>query len=187
MLAASFTEGPTLWYANRATGVVLVVLLTVSTAMGVYSTARGGSTRWPRFATQSLHRNVSLLAMVLLALHIASAVVDTFVDIRWYEAFVPFVGSYKPLWLGIGAVASDLLLAVLVTSLVRHRLQHRSWRVVHLLSYPAWAVGVLHGIGIGTDSFTSWGLSVSAASTGVVATFAVVRLVTLVNERRLAA
>jgi predicted ferric reductase len=184
---AAFTGGPVLWYANRATGVVLVVLLTAATAMGVYSTARAGSARWPRFATQALHRNVSLLASVMLALHAASAVVDTYVDIRWYDAFVPFLGKYEALWLGIGTVASDLIVAVILTSLVRERFRHRGWRIVHLLSYPAWAVGVAHGLGIGTDSFTPWGLSISALSVGVVATFAVVRLNTLAHERRLAA
>lgn len=181
----AFTHGPTLWYANRATGVVLVALLTLATGIGVVSTARGGSVRWPRFATQALHRNVSLLAMVMLGLHVAAAVVDTFVDIRWYEAFVPFVGSYDPLWLGLGAIALDLLVAVTVTSLVRQRLNHRRWRLIHLASYVAWAIGVAHGIGIGTDAFTLWGMGVSAASVGIVAAFCVVRLGTLVHERRL--
>lgn len=185
-MPASFTSGPVLWYANRSTGVVLVVLLTLSTAMGVLSTARASSARWPRFATQALHRNVSLLALAMLVLHIASAVIDTYVDIRWYEGIVPFVGSYEPLWLGIGTIACDLLLAITLTSLVRQRLRHRHWRLVHLLSYPAWAVGVVHGIGIGTDSFTTWGLAVSAASVAVVVTVGVVRLITLAHERRLA-
>ena len=180
-----FTHGPTLWYANRATGVVLVALLTLSTAVGILATARTGWVRWPRFATQALHRNVSLLAMFMLALHILSAVIDTYVTIDWYEALVPFVGSYQPLWLGIGAIAFDLLLAVVLTSLVRERLNHRRWRIIHLASYLAWAVGVAHGIGIGTDAFTVWGMSVNALSVGVVAAFAVLRVGTLVHERRL--
>lgn len=184
---AAFTGGPMLWYANRATGVVLVVLLTMSTAMGVYSTARAGSVRWPRFATQALHRNVSLLAMVMLVLHIASAVIDTYVDIRWWEAFVPFLGTYKPLWLGLGSVAWDLMLAIVITSLMRERFAHRRWRTVHLLSYPAWVVGVIHGLGIGTDSFTAWSLTITALCIAVVALSTVVRLVTFANERRLAA
>jgi predicted ferric reductase len=180
-----FTHGPTLWYANRATGVVLVGLLTLSTGMGVMSTARAGSAGWPRFATQTLHRNVSLLAMAMLYLHVLAAVVDTYVNIRWYDAFIPFNGGYQHLWLGLGAVSCDLLIAVVVTSLVRERLNHRRWRLIHLASYAAWAIGVLHGIGIGTDAFTVWGMSVNALSVGVVAVFCVVRLGTLVHERRL--
>lgn len=186
-MLALFTDGKTLWYAMRAAGVVLVVLLTASTAMGVFSTARASSVRWPRFATQALHRNVSLLAMLMLAVHIACSVLHEFVDIRWWDAFVPFLGPYQPLWIGLGTVATDLMIVIVITSLVRERLQHRGWRTVHLASYAAWAIGVVHGVGIGTDSFSTWGLSISAMSIGVVATFGVVRLVTLAHERRLAA
>jgi methionine sulfoxide reductase heme-binding subunit len=180
-----FTHGPTLWYANRATGIVLVGLLTLATAIGVVSTARAGSARWPRFATQALHRNVSLLAMAMLAAHVVSAVADSYVNIRWFDAFVPFLGEYKPMWLGIGAVACDLLLAVVVTSLVRQRLNHLRWRLIHLMAYGAWAVGVVHGIGIGTDALTLWGWSINGLSVVVVAAFGVLRVGTLLHERRL--
>jgi methionine sulfoxide reductase heme-binding subunit len=182
---ASFTHGPMLWYANRATGVVLVGLLTLATGIGVVSTARTGSPRWPRFATQALHRNVSLLAMAMLVTHIASAVVDTYVDIRWYDAVVPLVGRYRPVWLGLGAVSFDVLVAVTLTSLVRERLNRRWWRSVHVSAYLAWAIGVVHGIGIGTDTSSVWAVAVNAASVGVVVTFGVVRIGTLVHERRL--
>jgi len=182
---SDFTHGPTLWYANRATGVVLVALLTLSTAIGVLSTARAGSARWPRFATQALHRNVSLLSMIMLALHVGTAVIDTYVDIRWYDGVVPFVGDYRRMWLGLGTVSLDLLLAVVLTSLVRERLNHLRWRIIHLASYLAWVIGVVHGIGIGTDAFSVWGMSVNALCVGVVAAFAVLRLGTLVHERRL--
>jgi methionine sulfoxide reductase heme-binding subunit len=182
---SQFTHGPTLWYANRATGIVLVGLLTVATGIGVASTARAGSARWPRFATQALHRNVSLLAMCMLVAHVAFAVVDTYVDIRWFDAFVPFVGRYQQWWLGVGTVCFDVIVVIVLTSLVRDRLNHRRWRLIHLASYLAWAIGVVHGIGIGTDSYTVWGLSVTAVSVGVVAAFCVVRLGTLVQERRL--
>jgi sulfoxide reductase heme-binding subunit YedZ len=181
------THGPLLWFANRSTGVVLIGLLTMSTAMGVVSTARAGSVRWPRFATQALHRNVSLLTTAMLLVHIATSVIDTYVDIRWYDAVIPFLGSYSRLWLGVGAVASDLLIAVVVTSLIRSRLNHRRWRSVHLLSYLGWALGVAHGLGIGTDAGTGWGMAISALSVGVVAGFGVLRAATLVHERRIAA
>ncbi len=181
------THGPMLWYANRGTGVVLLALLTLTTAMGVMSTARAGTSRWPRFATQALHRNVSLLTASLLAVHITTAVVDSYVDIRWYEAFLPRAGGYKGVWLWLGTLACDLLLAIVLTSLVRHRLTHRNWRGIHLLAYLFWGVAVLHGVGIGTDSGTSWGVGVTVASVGVIAAVGVIRLATLSHERRLAA
>jgi DMSO/TMAO reductase YedYZ heme-binding membrane subunit len=181
-----FLHGPTLWFANRATGVVLILLLTVSTAIGVFSTARAGSVRWPRFATQALHRNISLIAMVMLGLHVVSAVVDTYVNIRWWDAVVPFLGSYSRWWLGVGAVSLDLLIAIVITSLIRQRFNHLRWRLIHLMSYLAWGLGVAHGVGIGTDAFTVWGMSINAVSVGLVAAFGVIRVGTLVHERRLA-
>jgi len=181
------THGEVLWFANRATGVVLIALLTLSTAIGVFSTARAGSPRWPRFATQALHRNVSLLTTAMLAVHIASAVVDTYVNIRWWDALVPFLGLYSRLWLGLGTIASDLLIAVVITSLIRHRLNHRRWRIIHLLSYFGWLIGLVHGIGIGTDSATVWGLASSVLSVAVVAAFAGLRVATLLHERRIEA
>ena len=179
--------GPLLWYLNRGTGVVLVALLTGSCVLGILATVRAGGPRWPRFATQALHRNLSLLATAFLLLHVVTAVVDTYVDIRWWESVVPFLGRYRPLWLGLGAVGFDLIGAVVVTSLVRHRMNHARWRAVHLASYLAWGIGILHGIGIGTDTTTSWGAGVTVVSVGAVTAAAVVRLSTWSHERKLAA
>jgi sulfoxide reductase heme-binding subunit YedZ len=187
VLAAEGFTDPVLWFANRGTGVVLVVLLTLSMVMGVFSTVRASTPRWPRFATQALHRNISLLTAAMLAGHVATAVIDEFVPIRWFDAFIPVTGKYQPFWLGMGALALDLILIVVVTSLVRDRLGHRGWRAIHMLTYVAWGLGVLHGVGIGTDSETSWGAGVTIASIGAVGVAVIVRGATYWNERRLAA
>ena len=153
--------GPMLWFANRGTGVVLLVLLTLSTMLGVLSTARATGRLWPRMLSQGLHRNVSLLAVTFLAAHVVAAVVDSYVDIRWWHAFVPFRATYEPIWLGFGALALDLLIAVTLTSMLRHRMSHRPWRAVHVLAYAAWGLGVLHGMKMGTDAATVWGAAVN--------------------------
>jgi len=176
-------DGPALWFANRGTGFVLLVLLTLSTVLGVLSTARFSPRLWPRMLTQGLHRNISLLAVTFLAAHVVTAVVDTFVDIRWYDAFVPFGGRYMPLWLGYGAVALDLLIAVTVTSLVRHKMSHKPWRVVHLLAYGAWGLGLLHGLQMGTDASTQWGAAIIYGCIAVVLAAVVARLGLLVRPR----
>ena len=157
LATASFMEGPTLWFANRGTGFMLLVLLTMATMLGVLSTSRMSVRLWPRMLSQGLHRNVSLLAVTFLAAHVVTAVVDTFVDIRWWQAFVPFAGTYQPIWLGLGTLSLDLLIAVSVTSVLRHRMAHRPWRAIHVMAYAAWALGLLHGLQIGTDSGTTWG------------------------------
>ena len=150
------TTGSPLWYLARGTGVVSLALLTMTVLLGLTSVTRWSSTRWPRFVTASLHRNVSLLSVVFLVVHIGSSVLDTYTHISLTDAFVPFVGTYRPFWLGLGALAFDLILALIVTSLIRVRLGLRLWRSVHWLAYAAWPVAVLHGLGTGTDASQRW-------------------------------
>jgi DMSO/TMAO reductase YedYZ heme-binding membrane subunit len=131
---------------------VLLVLLTVVTVLGITARRSRSGRRLPGFVLPALHRNLGVMALALLAVHAGSAVVDEYVDIRWWQVLVPLELSYQPVWLAVGTVASDLVLAVLLTSAVRNRLGHRGWRVVHQLSYGAWVVGTVHGLGIGTDT-----------------------------------
>ena len=182
-VSASVLNGPALWFANRGTGFVLLVLLTLSTMLGVLSTARVSPRLWPRMLTQGLHRNVSLLAVTFLAAHVATAVADTFVDIRWWNAFVPFSGTYKPQWLGIGSFALDLLIAVTATSVLRHRMSHRPWRAVHVMAYAAWGLGLVHGLQMGTDAATVWGAAINYGCIGVVLVAVLTRLGLLVRPK----
>ncbi|WP_406441203.1 ferric reductase-like transmembrane domain-containing protein [Streptomyces sp. NBC_00631] len=146
----------TLWYANRATGAVCLVLFTVVVLLGIAVRLRTRLPGLPRFGTVALHRTLSLSATAFLALHITVAIVDGYVNITALDAVVPFVSDYQPLWLGLGTVAFDLMLAVVITSLLRDRLGHRTWRAVHWLAYASWPVALVHGIGIGTDAGTDW-------------------------------
>lgn len=167
---------PMLWFANRGSGFVLLLLLTLATMLGVLSTARVSTPLWPRMLTQGLHRNVSLLAVAFLAAHVTTAVLDTFVDIRWWHAFVPFSGTYEPLWLGLGSLGLDLLIAVTLTSMLRHRMSHRPWRAVHVMAYAAWGLGLVHGMGLGTDSATAWGAALSYGCIAAVSVTLLARL-----------
>jgi methionine sulfoxide reductase heme-binding subunit len=157
------TSSTPLWYATRATGLVALVLLTVSMALGLLASVRYQRRGWPRFVTQGLHRNVSLLALAFTVAHVLTTVLDGFVSIPIQDAFVPFIGSYRPLWLGLGAIAFDLMLALIVTSLLRTRMSHRTWLVVHWTAYLCWPVAVLHGLGTGTDTPVRWVLVLTGA------------------------
>jgi DMSO/TMAO reductase YedYZ heme-binding membrane subunit len=158
------TAGPSaLWYLTRATGAVTLLLLTASMVLGVSNVGRLQSTRWPRFVVEGVHRNVSLLAIVVLIVHIATSVLDPFAGIHLIDAVVPFVGSYRPFWLGLGAFASDLLLAIAITSLVRRRLGLGTWRAIHWLAYLCWPVAVMHTVGTGSDVKQVWLLALTAA------------------------
>ena len=118
-------SGPGLWYATRAAGLVTLVLLTATTALGLLTAGRVSTVRWPRFLVIGLHRNISLLALVFLGLHIGTTVVDSYTSIGIQDAVIPFLSGYHRLWLGLGAIASDVLIAVSVTSALRQRIGHR--------------------------------------------------------------
>ena len=170
------TVGSPLWYLSRGTGVVSLALLTLVLLGGIL--VRGGTrpVRLPRFVVLGLHRNVSLLALVFLAVHIATAVIDPYVTINITDAVVPFGSAYRPVWLGLGALALDLLLALVVTSLLRARLGLRTWRAVHWAAYAVWPVALLHGLETGTDAGRLWFRLPVAACVGTVVAAAAWRL-----------
>jgi sulfoxide reductase heme-binding subunit YedZ len=149
------------WYLTRSTGIVAMVLLSAAVALGIIDVKRFSNPRWPRFVVDALHRNVSLLAMAFLGVHIITSVLDSFAPIGLVDAVIPFAGTYRPFWLGLGAVSFDLLVAVVATSLMRQRLGYASWRAVHWLTYAAWPVALLHGFGTGSDVRFTWMLAIS--------------------------
>jgi sulfoxide reductase heme-binding subunit YedZ len=161
-------DAQTMWYVTRATGVVSLVLLTGALVLGITEAVRWASDRWPRFVTAGLHKNVSLLATTFIAAHVATAIIDGFAPIGWLDAIVPFRSAYRPLWLGFGAVAVDLLIALVATSLLRRRIGPRVWRGVHWCAYACWPVALLHGLGTGTDTTTSWLLGLEGLCLGAV-------------------
>lgn len=153
-----------LWYTTRGAGAVSLVLLSAVVVLGILSVLRVQSAGWPRFLTAGLHRNLALMTLVFLALHIVTAVVDPFTHLGWLAAVVPFSSYYRTLWLGLGTVAFELLLAIVVTSLVRGFIGQVAWRLVHWLTYASWPIAVLHGFGTGTDAWSVWLFALQAAS-----------------------
>jgi methionine sulfoxide reductase heme-binding subunit len=166
--------GPTpMWYATRASGDTALVLLSASVILGLLTSSRQSRPDWPRFAVQSLHRNLSLLVVVFLALHIVTSIIDPFAKLTVLDAVVPFVATYRPVWLGLGVVSLELLVAITTTSLLRRHLRWRAWRAIHLLAYASWPIAVVHGIGTGTDTKSWWALLlVTACVASVVGAFA---------------
>ncbi|MEU8925369.1 ferric reductase [Kitasatospora sp. NPDC048545] len=151
-----------LWYATRAGGTVALLLLTATVVLGIAAGGRYVPGRIARFEVGALHRNLSLLTTVFLGLHIATAIADPFVHLTWLDALVPFASSYRPFWLGLGALAVDLLLAVLLTSALRLRIGRRAWKAVHWAAYALWPLALLHGAGTGTDTRLTLQLALTA-------------------------
>ena len=153
-----------------------MVLLSGVVILGILSALRVQATGWPRFLTTGLHRNVALTAVVFLALHIVTAVVDPFTHLGFGAAIIPFSSYYRTFWLGLGAVAFELMLAIVITSLVRGLIGHRAWRAIHWLAYASWPIAIVHGFGTGTDGWSAWFLGLAAMCVGAVGVATVYRL-----------
>ncbi len=139
-----------LWYTSRATGVVSIVLLTAVLVLGLLTTGSRRPHGESATVVVALHRSLSLGMSAFLVVHILTAIVETYVSIDLVSAVLPFTSGYEPLWVGLGTLAFDILVAVVVTSVLRHRLAERTWRWVHGLSFALWPLAVVHGVALGT-------------------------------------
>ena len=175
MIAAA-VNAKTLWYLTRGTGIVALLLLTASVALGVLTTSRWRSPRWPRFAVSAVHRNLTLLTIAFVAVHVVTTVLDGYAPIRLLDAIVPFASPYRPIWLGLGAVAFDLLLALVVTSLLRARVGYRLWRRIHWLAYASWPVALVHALGTGSDARVGFMVLAGLTSIAIVVLAVLVRV-----------
>ncbi len=148
---SALTHTTVLWYASRATGIVAMVLLSLVVVLGVLVSRKVRLPGLPRFAVVGLHRRVSLIAVLFVAVHVLSAVADSYVGISLAAVIVPFTSAYRPLEVGLGVVALDLGIAVIGTSLLRTRIGWKTWRLVHWLAYAAYPIAILHGFTSATD------------------------------------
>jgi predicted ferric reductase len=181
------THTTALWYASRATGVVTLLLLTGVLLLGILVNRQGRLPGLPSFAVTGLHRNVSLLAVAFLVIHVITAIVDPYVTIGLAAAVLPFASGYKPFWLGLGAISLDLIAALILTSLARARMSRRAWRGIHWLAYAAWPLAVVHSLGSSSDARSGLVLSVLAGCVLAVAAALAWRLSRAAREVPLAA
>jgi len=164
------------WFITRGSAIVALILLTLTVSLGVASVKRIERAGVPRFVINAVHRNASLFAVVFLAIHVVTAVLDTYVHTRIVDAFIPFGAAYRPFWMGLGAISLDLFGAVLVTSLLRRHIGYRAWRATHWLAYASWPVALLHTLGTGSDVGTTWMRVVTGVCVAIVAASLLTRL-----------
>lgn len=140
-----------LWYLSRATGIASIVLLTAVVVLGVVTAGRRDPRAERATVVMALHRWLSLGMLSFLLLHIGTAILETYVAIDVISLLVPFTSDYATVWVGLGTLAFDILLAIIATSMLRHRLPERVWRLVHWGAYAMWPLGLIHGIMLATS------------------------------------
>lgn len=158
-----------LWALGRGTGITALGFLTLSIALGIATRSGRKMLSLPRFAVHDVHRFAALFATVLVAIHVLTLWADPYAQLRLVDLVVPFLGVNRPLWLGLGTLAVDVLVAVIVTSLLRPRIGLRGFRVVHWATYLLWPIAFAHAIGNGTDAGRPWFLLFAAGCAATVA------------------
>jgi len=164
------TSSPADWYAARAAGVVAYILLSTVVVLGVTMAGKKKLHRWPRFAVEDVHRFGGILVGMFVAVHVVTIAIDSWLPFSLASIVIPFTSKYKPLWVGLGIVAAELLVALAITNRLRNRsLPYRFWRRAHYLNFAVWGAATLHNLGSGTDRGTPWLLAIMAAATSLVA------------------
>lgn len=157
-----------LWAVGRGTGIAALILFTVSVVLGIVTRSGRPLPGLPRFSITLVHRNVSLAATLFLLVHIVSLFFDPYAQLNLLDAVVPFFGSYRPFWQGLGTVGFDLVLVLVVTGLLRGRLGPRTFKAIHWAAYAMWPIALAHAIGNGTNGTEGWFLVLAGAAVLVV-------------------
>ena len=165
-----------LWALGRGTGIAALVILTLSMASGTVTRSGRPILTLPRFGVVELHKNTSLLGALLIVIHVGALFFDPYAQLNVVDSVVPFLGQYRPFWLGLGTLAVDLIIVVVATALLRHRLGHRTFRVVHWSAYALWPIALAHALGNGTDVGHAWFLGIAAVCAALVTAATTFRL-----------
>jgi sulfoxide reductase heme-binding subunit YedZ len=145
-----------LWYASRGSGLSLLVLLSAAVVLGIVVRSGWAPRSTMRFVIEAFHRNVALICVGMLVIHVVTAELDPYVTIGWAAAVIPFTSPYRSIWIGLGALSLDLVFAVVLTSLFRRFMGLRLWRAVHYVTYAAWPAAFVHSLESGTDTRITW-------------------------------
>jgi hypothetical protein len=149
-------------------GVFALIGLTAAVAVGLLASDRIVMTPSGRIVAQAVHRAVSFAAIGFLLIHIVTELVAG--RARAPDVVVPFLGHPRTFYLGLGTLASDLFLLILVTGVLRARFADLrptwAWRAVHSAAYLAWVLGILHGLldGRSAKPYVDWSYGVCVAA-----------------------
>jgi methionine sulfoxide reductase heme-binding subunit len=178
------TSNPIDWYAARAAGIAAYLMLTCVVVLGLTMAGKKNLPRWPKFAIEDVHRFAGLLVGSFVIVHVVTIAIDSWLPFSIGSILVPLLAQYRPLWVALGIVAAELLLALAITNHYRDRLPYRFWRRAHYLNFVVWSAATLHGIGSGTDRSASWLLALFALATVSVSAAIAWRLTRRLVRRR---
>lgn len=157
------------WNVARAGGFTAYILLTLAVAAGLaLSTRLQSPHRWPRLINNELHNFLTLLSTIFIVVHVLAVWVDPFTRFGWYEVFIPFVTTYRTVWMSLGIVALYLGIAIGISTWIRPLIGYKWWRQLHVVTIGIYVIATIHGIGTGSDTQTWWAFAIYAISVALV-------------------
>jgi sulfoxide reductase heme-binding subunit YedZ len=169
-------SGTSTWDAARAAGFAGYLLLWAAVLSGMALHLRyrpaGSALAW----TLELHRICSSLGLSFVAGHVFALLVDPVVHFSIVDVAVPFTAGYRPVQVGLGTVTLWLLALILASTAFAARIPYGAWRNLHYLSFPAYALALVHGITSGSDTSQPVALGIYACTAAAIAGVLVARL-----------
>ena len=164
--AAATTTGHTVVAASNHfllyyAGVLALIALTAEVGIGLVASDRIFMKPSARVTAQALHRAMGFGAIAFLVIHIVLEIIAGRSGPA--DAVIPFLDKGKTFYLGLGTVASDMFIVIMMTGIFRARLaanmSPKAWRVIHASAYAAWIFGLVHGLLAGRPAKAFFGFS----------------------------
>jgi predicted ferric reductase len=167
------------WFATRGAGLMTWAVAAGSVIFGLLMSSKlmGKQPGFPWLL--DVHRFLSTLTSVFLALHLVTLWADSFVEFGWVELFIPLTSEWRPGAVAWGVLSLYLMAAVELSSLIRERIPARAWHGIHLLSYVTLIFGSIHAWQAGSDARNPVVLSFGLAALALIVGLTVFRIVVL--------
>lgn len=140
------------WYVTRAAGLTSYILLWLSMVWGMAISTKILSPTIEATYSYDFHEFLSLLGLGFVLLHVIVLAVDRFLPFTGWQMLIPFIDTYRPLWVGLGIIGFYIFLLVTVTFYMRQAIGPQAFRTIHVLSLLGYLGATLHGLFAGTDS-----------------------------------
>ena len=142
----------TTWFITRAAGWVAYFLMWFSMVWGLVIPTKFFERYLSPTFVVDFHEYISLLAIGFVILHVSVLLIDQYLPFTLVQILVPFLSTYRPLWVGLGVIGAYLALLVTVTFYLRKRIGQKRFKAIHTLSVFAYLGVILHAFFSGSDS-----------------------------------
>jgi sulfoxide reductase heme-binding subunit YedZ len=156
------------WYLARSSGFLTYLCAWGSVAWGLLLTTRLAP-RVEKATLYVVHRLLGMGSSIFLGVHLYTLYLDPWANFSVRELVVPFGTDYRPFWMACGIVAAYCFVAIVVSSIFQARLPVVLWRGIHYLSFLSFFLGLVHGIGTGTDTRQPWAIGCYGLTAAIVA------------------